>query len=77
MAIACDMARSSNMVDIINALYQYPITTAKQISTITNTPMTSVNRYLTQLINNKILFTDKKSRNRTYFYYDLLEILRG
>ena len=77
MAIACDMARSSNMVDIINALYQYPITTAKQISTITNTPMTSVNRYLTQLIDNKILFTDNKSRNRTYFYYDLLEILRG
>lgn len=77
MEIACDMARSSNMVDIINALYQYPITTAKQIANVTNIPMTSVNRYLGQLLDSKILFTDNKSRNRTFFYYDLLEILRA
>ena len=73
---ACDMARSSNMVDIINALYQYPITNAKQIATLTKIPMTSVNRYLGQLVESQILFTDNKSRNRTFFYYDLLEILR-
>ena len=77
MEIACDMSRSANMVDIINALYQYPITTAKQIASVTNIPMTSVNRYLGQLVENKILFTDNKSRNRTFFYYDLLEILRA
>ena len=76
MDIACNMVRSSNMVDIINALYQYPVTSAKQIAEKTGIPMTSVNRYLNQLIENKILFTDNKSRNRTFFYYDLLEILR-
>lgn len=74
--LACSMARSSNMVDIMNALFRHPITSAKQIAAITGIPMTSVNRYLGQLIENGILFTDKKSRNRTYFYYDLLEILR-
>lgn len=77
MSIACDMARSSNMVDIINALYQYPVTNAKQIANVTGIPMTSVNRYLGQLIDNKILFTDNKSRNRTFYYFDLLEILRA
>ena len=77
MEIACNMARSSNMVDIINALYKYPITTAKQVAAVTAIPMTSVNRYLGQLIDNKILFTDNKSRNRTFFYYELLEILRA
>lgn len=77
MKNACDMARSSNMVEIINALYHYPITTAKLISAVTNIPMTSVNRYLSQLVENQILFTDNKSRNRTFFYYDLLEILRA
>lgn len=77
MSIACNMARSSNMVDIINALYQYPVTNAKQIANITRIPMTSVNRYLGQLIDNKILFTDNKSRNRTFYYFDLLEILRA
>lgn len=76
MEIACDISRSSNMVDIINALYKYPVTTAKQVATETKISMTSVNRYLGQLIDNKILFTDNKSRNRTFFYYDLLEILR-
>lgn len=76
MEIACDIARSSNMVEIINALYKYPITTTKQIAGITDIPMTSVNRYLGQLVDSKILFTDNKSRNRTFFYYDLLEILR-
>ena len=77
MSIACDMARSSNMVDIINALYKYPVATAKQIAGVTNIPMTSVNRYLGKLVENMILFTDNKSRNRTFFYYDLLEILRA
>lgn len=76
MEIACGMARSSNMVDIINALYQNPVTNAKQIASATNIPMTSVNRYLAQLVENQILFTDNKKRNRTFFYYDLLEILR-
>ncbi len=77
MKIACDMARSSNMVNIINALYQYPVTNTKQISAITKIPMTSVNRYLNQLVDSKILFTDNKSRNRKFFYYDLLDILRA
>lgn len=76
MEIACNMARSSNMVDIINALYQYPVTNAKQIAALTKIPMTSVNRYLNQLVENKILFTDNKKRNRTFFYYDLLGIIR-
>lgn len=77
MKIACGMARSSNMVEIVNALYRHPITTAKQIVNITGIPMTSVNRYLGQLLDSRMLFTDNKSRNRTFFYYDLLEILRA
>lgn len=77
MKIACGISHSSNMVDIINALYQHPITSAKQIAEMTKIPMTSVNRYLGQLVDNKILFTDNKSRNRTFFYYDLLGILRA
>ena len=74
---ACNLARSSNMVDIINALYQYPITTAKQIASVTKIPMTSVNRYLSQLVECKMLYTDNRTRNRTFFYYDLLGILRA
>ena len=73
---ACDLARSSNMVDIINALYQYPITTAKQIAEITKIPMTSINRYLTQLLESQVIYSDQKSRNRKFYCIDLLDILR-
>lgn len=74
--IACSLVKSSNIVDVINVLYKFPVTTGKRIHEISGVPMTSVNRYLGMLVENKILFTDKKSRNRTYFYYDLLDILR-
>lgn len=77
MDIACAITHSSGVCNIINALYQYPIINAKQIADITNIPMTSVNRYLNKLVENQILFTDNKSRNRRFFYYDLLNILRN
>lgn len=77
LEISCELARSSNMVDIINAIYKHPITNAKQIAVETKLPMTSINRYLGQLVNHQILFTNNKSRNRTYFYYDLLDIIRS
>lgn len=59
-----------------NILYQYPVVTAKQIADRTNIPVTSINRYLALLTEHRILYSDNKKRNRTYFYYDLLDILR-
>ena len=64
-------------MDVVNVLYQYPIVTGKQIAEITHVPQTSVNRYLSMFVNSKILYTDNKSRNRTYYYYELLDILRA
>lgn len=74
--LATSIARSSNIVEIMNALYQYPITTAKQLEQTTKIPASSINRYLALLVENKILYTNQRSRYRTYFYYDLLDILR-
>ena len=73
---AVDIARSSNIVGVINALYQHPVASAKQIAEASCVPPASVNRYLQMLTENRILYTDNKRRNRTYFYYDLLDILR-
>ena len=74
--LAKDCTRVSNIVDVINALYRYPITTTKQISEVAHIPLSSVSRYLNALIDFKILVSDNKSRNRTYYYYELLDILR-
>ena len=76
MTKACALARSSGMVDVIDALYKSPITNAKQIAEETKNPMTSVNRFLGLLVDNSILFSDNKPRNRTYYYYALLDLLR-
>ncbi len=76
LSIATDLARSSNIVSVINALYQYPVASGKQIANAAGVPQTSVNRYLSLLVENRILYTDNKRKNRTYYYYELLDILR-
>ncbi len=77
LEVACNLSRSSNMVDIINTLYSYPAVTARQPSEKTSVPITTVNRYLNLLVENRILYTDNKKKNRTYYYADLLEIIRS
>ncbi len=76
MNIACNFTKTSNVVPVINMLYQYPITTAKQIVEKTKLPLTSVNRLLNMMVDEKILITDGKQRNKKYIYYGLLDIIR-
>lgn len=75
--IATELARSSNMVDVINILYQHPVTSGKKIAELAKIPQTSINRYLSLLVKAKILYTDNRRKNRNYYYYDLLDILRA
>ncbi len=77
LEVACNLSRSSGMVNVINALYSFPVVTAKQIFKKTSVPITTVNRYLNLLVENRILYTDNKKKNRTYYYADLLEIIRS
>lgn len=62
-------------ISVLNELYKKPITTAKQIVDETGLPMTSVNRILSRMIDEKILIADGK-RNRKFIYYELLDIIR-
>ncbi len=77
LEVACNLSRSSNMVEVVNALYSFPVVTAKQISEITSVPTTTANRCLKLLVENRILYTDNKKKNKTYYYADLLEIIRS
>lgn len=76
LSIACEVTKSSNALPVINMLYTYPITTAKQVVECTKLPLTSVNRLLGILVEKKILITDGKKRNTKYIYFDLLDIIR-
>lgn len=73
---ALKQTRSSKIVDIMNALFQYPVATAKQIAGVTGISLSTVSRCLGTLAGNHILYSDNKKRNRTYYYYELLAILR-
>lgn len=73
---ACQLVRSGKVVDIINLLYKYPIITAAMVTQKTDLSAATVNRYLNILVENNILYTNQKTRNRVFYYYDLLDILR-
>ena len=68
--------KNAGVLPIMNLLYEFPITTANQIVEKTNLPLTSVNRLLNMMVEEKILITDGKKRNRKFIYYGLLEIIR-
>jgi len=74
--IASFFTKTTNIIPIINMLFEYPITTAKQIVAQTALPLTSVNRLLNMMVEHKILITDGKQRNKKYINYGLLEIIR-
>jgi len=76
LEIVSDFSKATNVIPVMNMLYEYPITTAKQIVEKTGLPLTSVNRLLNMMVEQKILITDGKQRNRKYIYYGLLEIIR-
>jgi Fic family protein len=74
--IACSLVRSNQMSALVNLLYKYPIINTAVVSRETPIPPASINRYFNTLVEAGILYTDNKSRNRTFFYYDLLNIIR-
>ena len=77
LSSACESIKSSNAVAVMNPLFKYPVTTSKQIQKETGLPPASVNRLMNALVEKRILFTNNKQRGRIFYYYDLLEILRG
>ena len=67
---------TSAITDLLDVMFERPIFNAKLISEKTGINITTIRRYLNQLEENKIIFSDNKARNRKYYYYDLLELIR-
>lgn len=67
---------TSKVTDIMDVMFERPIFNAKIMSEMTGINITTIRRYLLQLENEKIIFSDDKLRNRKYYYYDLIEIIR-
>lgn len=68
--------KNNKIVDVVNLLYKFPIISTAMVAEHAKLPPATVSRYLNALVDAKILYTDGKSRNRSFFYYDLLNVLR-
>ena len=75
--LAKSVIKNNKVVDLINLLYTYPIITANIVTQKIDIPPATATRYLNTLVEAGILYADcNKIRNKTFYYYDLLNVLR-
>lgn len=73
---AQSLINSSAVKILVDAMFQKPIFTANSISSATGLSQATCRRYLTILEDKKIIFSDGRQRSKTYYYYNLLDMLR-
>ncbi len=61
---------------VMEYMYYRPIFQVRTLSDLSGVSYSTCKRYLDILEAEKIIYSDKSVRNRMYFYYDLLDILR-
>lgn len=71
-----NLINSTNVVDLIKSMFQRPIFDVKTISALAGIPDSTCRRYLSILEEERIIYSDNKVRNRKYYYYNLLDLLR-
>ncbi|MBU3110956.1 Fic family protein [Clostridium lacusfryxellense] len=67
---------SNKMTEIIDVIFEFPILTKNKIQSRMTIPTTTLDGYLRKLVEAKIIYSDGKPRNRKYYFYDLINILR-
>ena len=70
------LINSTNVVDLLNGMFQKPIFNVKTISSLTGIADATCRRYLSIIEEEKVIFSDNKKRNRKYYYYNLLDLIR-
>ncbi len=73
---ATQLVNSSNIAGVVDTIYRHPILDASVVERETKLSLATTNRYLNLLVKGGILYTDGKKRNRKFFCYDLLDLLR-
>ena len=71
-----EMIDSNKMRQVIDVIFEFPIFTKNKIKSRMTIPSTTLDAYLRKLVDAKIIYSDEKPRNRKYYFYDLINILR-
>lgn len=67
---------SNKLIDIINVMFEKPIFTKKTILERVEIPSNTLGVYFNKLEEEKLIYSDGKVRNKKYYFYDLINILR-
>nr|WP_307905771.1 hypothetical protein [Clostridium botulinum] len=67
---------SNKLIDIVNIMFKRPIFNKKRILEMVDIPSSTLGVYLNRLEEKQIIYSDGKSRNKKYYFYDLINILR-
>ena len=75
LARAKQAIKSNVVVDLINLLYKFPAISTGIVVEELHLPPATASRYLNALTECKILYSDMRPKNRTYYYFGVLEII--
>ena len=70
------LINNNKLIDIINVMFEKPIFTKKTILERVEIPSSTLGVYLNKLEDEKLIYSDGKMRNKKYYFYDLINILR-
>lgn len=73
---AKELINSDRLIDLLRSMFIKPIFDVKTISSLAEIPDSTCRRYLTILEDEGIIYSDNRTRNRKYYYYSLLDLLR-
>lgn len=71
-----ELINSNKLIDIIKIMFKKPIFTKKSILECVDIPSSTLGVYLNKLEEAHIIYSDGKVRNKKYYFYDLINILR-
>lgn len=71
-----ELINSNRLIDIFNVIFERPIFTKKTILERVDMPSSTLGIYLNKLEEKQIIYSDGKTRNKKYYFYDLINILR-
>lgn len=71
-----NLINSNKLIDIVNLMFDKPIFTKKKITEKVDIPSSTLGLYLNKLEEKQIIYSDGKARNKKYYFYDLINILR-
>lgn len=70
------LINSNRLIDIVNVMFEKPIFTKKTILENVDIPSSTLGVYLNKLEEKQVIYSNGKSRNKKYYFYDLINILR-